>query len=62
MKYDFTELERRRLLALAREYRKLGYVVITEPTEEQLPDFLASLEPDMIAHNEQEDVVFAVKS
>ncbi len=62
MKHDFTELERRRLLELAREYRKRGYDVITEPTKEQLPDFLATLQPDMIARNEQENVVFEVKS
>jgi Holliday junction resolvase len=62
MKHDFTEPERRRLLELAREYRKLGYAVIIEPTEDQLPDFLATLQPDMIANNKRENVVFAVKS
>ncbi|CAN5563571.1 hypothetical protein BH10CHL1_BH10CHL1_07210 [soil metagenome] len=62
MKDDFSELERRRLLELAREYRKLGYEVITEPTQEQLPDFLATLQPDMIASNQQEHVVIEVKS
>jgi Holliday junction resolvase len=62
MKHDFTELERRRLLELAREYRKLGYDVITQPDKDQLPDFLAMLQPDMIASNQQENVVFEVKS
>lgn len=62
MKNDFTELERRRLAELAREYRGRGYTVITEPTKDQLPAFLSMFQPDMIARNAQESVVFLVKS
>lgn len=62
MKNNFTELERRRLVELAREYRNLGYTVMTQPTKEQLPSFLSMFQPDMIARNEQESVVFMVKS
>lgn len=62
MKTQLTEQERKRLLELAREYRKLGYEVVLKPTEQQLPDFIAPFRPDMIAWNKTETVVFAVKS
>lgn len=62
MKNDFTELERRRLAELAREYRNRGYTVVTDPTKDQLPAFLSMFQPDMIARNAQESVVFLVKS
>lgn len=62
MKNQMTELERKRLLELAREYRKSGYEVIIEPNEKQLPSFIAPFRPDMIAWNTVESVVFEVKS
>ncbi|MEZ4734644.1 MAG: hypothetical protein R3E79_46730 [Caldilineaceae bacterium] len=62
MKHKLTELEQRRLAELARDYRNQGYTVITEPTKEQLPAFLASFQPDMLAYNTQENVVFLVRS
>lgn len=62
MKNNLNELEHRRLLELAREYRKLGYKVTIEPQAEQLPDFIAPFMPDMIASNNVETVVFEVKS
>lgn len=62
MKNQLTDLERRRLGELARDYRNQGYTVITEPTKEQLPAFLAMFQPDMLAHNAQENVVFLVRS
>jgi len=62
MKQHMNELERKRLLELAREYRSKGYEVIIEPGTKQLPDFLAPSSPNMIAWNKEETVVFAVKS
>jgi len=62
MNYPPTAPERRRLLELAREYRTAGYEVIVAPEAGQLPDFVAPYYPDMIAWNQQETVVFAVKS
>lgn len=62
MKNEFAELEHRRLLKLARTYRELGYTVIVKPTGEQLPPFLASFKPDMLAQNGQENIVFLVRS
>lgn len=62
MAQHLTPPERRRLQELAREYRQSGYDVITEPKAEQLPDFIAPFSPAMIARNQTETVVFAVKS
>lgn len=56
------DIERRRLTEIAREYRKLGYEVILEPRRSQLPEFLASFQPDMLARNNTETVVVEVKS
>ena len=57
-----TELERKRLQELAREYREKGYEVIVEPSKNALPNFLSDYEPDMIARNDEESVVVEVKS
>ena len=62
MKNQMTEPEHKRLLDLAREYRKSGYEVVLKPNEQQLPDFIAPFRPDMIAWNKTETVVFEVKS
>lgn len=56
------DIERRRLLELAREYRRLGYEVILEPQREQLPDFLTTFQPDMLVRNSVETVVVEVRS
>lgn len=56
------DIERKRLVEIAREYRKLGYEVILEPRRSQLPEFLASFQPDMLARNNTETVVVEVKS
>ena len=56
------ELERRRLLRAAREYRKRGYNVILEPNGVDLPQFLAGTRPDMIAKGSAENVVLEVRS
>ncbi len=58
------QLERKRLLELAQEYRKKGYQVILSPNTEEIPDFIQNCDyhPDMIAHGEKESVVVEVKS
>lgn len=55
-------LERRRARVLAEEYRRRGYEVIEAPSREQLPDFLASYQPDLLIRKGQESIVVAVKS
>lgn len=57
-----TELERKRLHELAREYREKGYEVTVEPSKNALPNFLSDYQPDMIARNDEESVVVEVKS
>ena len=43
-------VERRRARAIADDYRKRGYEVLEEPTQEQLPDFLSGCSLDLLAH------------
>lgn len=54
--------ERRRLNAVAREYRKKGYRVFVRPIPDELPAFLHGFEPDMIALGDHESVVVEVRS
>ncbi len=51
-----------RLLEVAREYRQNGYDVIVEPKAEQLPAFLAPFKVDMLARNNDENVVIEVRT
>src|SRR2546421_239635 len=46
---------------VAASYRNRGYRVTVEPTIRQLPDFLSSFRPDLIAENEDESLVIEVK-
>ena len=57
-------LEKQHARALAEKYRGQGYEVIEEPSEEQLPTFLAGYQPDMLLRkaDEEEAVVVEVKS
>jgi hypothetical protein len=57
-----TDRIKRRIRELAREYRGLGYRVIVEPTDAELPDFLKGFQPDLIAIGETESVVVEVKT
>lgn len=57
-----TTREHQRLLEVAREYRRQGYEVTLSPTQEQLPDFLADFQLDMIASHPQEKVIVEVRS
>ena len=52
--------ERRRVQELAREYRSKGYEVITEPSPEQLPDFLREYRPDLLVRKGSESIVVEV--
>jgi uncharacterized protein YutE (UPF0331/DUF86 family) len=46
----------------AREYESKGYRVVKEPDSTQLPDFLTGFRPDLIAYDDEENVVVEVKS
>jgi len=54
--------ERQRARGIAEEYRSKGYEVIEEPSPEQLPEFLSSYRPDLLARKGDEAIVIAVKS
>lgn len=56
------QLERERLLELAKEYRQKGYEVLLPPKPEDLPDFLQGYHPDLIVRRGEEKVVIEVKS
>lgn len=56
------QLERKRLLELAQEYRHKGYEVLLPPNPEELPDFLRDYRPEMIVRRGEEAVVIEVKS
>jgi hypothetical protein len=57
-----TSTERARATALAVELRARGYEVDLAPVPEQLPEFLASFHPDLVAHRGDEHLVVEVKS
>jgi uncharacterized protein YutE (UPF0331/DUF86 family) len=57
-----TNLERAQLLKLSESYRDQGYEVSLHPRLEDLPEFLKSYRPDMIARRGDEAVVVEVKS
>jgi REase_AHJR-like len=54
--------ERKLLAEIAAEYQQRGYSVKIEPSDEDLPIFLAGLRPDMIATRDDENLVVEVKS
>jgi Holliday junction resolvase len=55
-------LERQRARMLAEEYRRKGYEVVEEPSQEQLPDFLFGYHPDLLIRKGDEAIVVEVKS
>ncbi len=55
-------LERQRAREIAEEYRRRGYKVIEEPSQEQLPDFLSGYHPDLLIRKGDEAIVVEVKS
>jgi len=62
MSTSIANLEREKLLKIAKDYRGKGYEVSFMPNPEDLPDFLRSYRPDMVARRGDEAVVVEVKS
>ena len=56
------DLVRQRVQTLAEEYRGEGYEVIVEPSQAQLPPFLAGYHPDLLLHKASESVVVDVRA
>jgi hypothetical protein len=56
------EPEDDRLRKVAEDYRARGYEVKIQPRREDLPDFLSSFEPDLIASGKGETLVVEVKT
>lgn len=56
------KIEQQRIQDIAREYEARGYTVIVQPAREQLPDFLADYQIDLLAKGKDETVVVEVKS
>jgi Holliday junction resolvase-like predicted endonuclease len=57
-----TSRERQRARAIAEEYRSKGYEVIEQPSPEQLPEFLAGYQPDVLVRRGDEAIIVEVKS
>ncbi len=57
-----TDMERKRITAIAREYAEKGYDVNISPNRDELPEFLQNYRPDIIATSYNENVVVEVKS
>lgn len=54
--------ERQAIRRIAREYERDGYAVIVEPSADKLPDWLGRFQIDLIASNDDENVVVEIKS
>lgn len=62
MAIQTANVERERLLQLAEEYRGQGYEVSFQPNPDDLPDFLKTYRPDLVARRGDEAVIIEVKS
>ena len=56
------EMEKDKISSLASEYRRNGYDVTIDPPARELPPFLASSTPDIVARSSHGNVVVEVKS
>lgn len=56
------ESERQRVQKVGQVYRDKGYDVLIEPQGNQLPDFLQTFRPDLIAHKGDEHIVVEVRT
>ena len=54
--------EERKIAEVAREYERLGYSVVVTPESSDVPAFLSSFHPDIIATNDTEHVVIEVRT
>jgi hypothetical protein len=59
---DFVTREREALRQYADWYSRQGYQVSVEPSPHELPEFLRTLAPDLIAHRDDENVVVEIKT
>lgn len=57
-----SELRQQKIDALAAEYQRRGYAVLVAPRAADLPDFLQSFEPDLIATSPRGNIVIEVES
>jgi hypothetical protein len=57
-----TSRERQRARAIAEEYRSRGDEVTEQPSPEQLPEFLAGYQPDVLVQRGDEAIIVEVKS
>lgn len=62
MKAAYADRERNRLREIARQLELDGYIVVVEPSSEQLPDELGRFHPDLIAMGPDENLVVEIKS
>jgi uncharacterized protein YutE (UPF0331/DUF86 family) len=57
-----TATDRERLVKIAAEYSKKGYEVVIEPQQQDLPDFLQSYQPAIIARQGKHNIVIEIAS
>ena len=57
-----TTREHDRLRRVAREYKRQGYDVVLQPSNDHLPEFLKGFQPDLVAYGLGENVVVEVKT
>lgn len=64
MKSSNSARERKKILELAKNYKKKGFVVVVEPSGEDVPAFVKELNyrPDLIVTSEEESLVIEVTS
>ena len=59
---DLITSEREALRQYADWYSRQGYQVSVEPSPRELPEFLRTLAPDLIAHRDGENIVLEIKT
>jgi hypothetical protein len=59
---DFVTSEREAIRQYADWYSRQGYRVSVEPSPRELPEFLRTLAPDLIAHRDGENIVVEIKT
>lgn len=60
--YTRSSTAKRKIAEVAREYERLGYSVVVNPESSDIPAFLSSFHPDIVATNDAEHVVIEVRS